>query len=134
MTKSTQTQKTETFAWNEENTQQASDLYLKNVEDLGAVAANERLKQIAETVGAKSAAAVRSKLVSAGVYVKADQPRKIGGASSVRKVHYVRAILASAKASQGEDLAEGALESLEQAKMSDLKIVADMLGLSVTAE
>lgn len=121
------------FSWNEENTEKATNLYQQMVEENGAEFANENLKDIATALGAKSAAQVRSKLVSAKVYKKADAPRKVGGGSSIRKIHYVRA-LTKAAAEKGIDIESDALDSLESSKMSALKVIAQMCGVTVEAE
>lgn len=127
--------KTSSTGWNEENTAKAIELYKKALQDGGAVAANEQssLKAIADAVGAKSASSVRSKLTSAGEYVKADTPRKVGGGSSIRKAHYVRALVKAAN-ERGLEIDNDALDSLESSKMDALKIIADMVGVKVTAE
>lgn len=122
------------FAWNEENTAKVIALYQKTIEDSGVQAANEQssLLAIAKAVGAKSGSSVRSKLTSAGAYVKADTPHKVGGGSSIRKVHYVRAFVEHAKAN-GLEIENDALDSLESSKMDALKIVAKMIGVTVKA-
>lgn len=78
---------------------------------------NERLGKLVE---GKTAAAVRSKLVSLGVYEKND-PRAVGGASSVRKLHVVRAIETMLSAPR-ESLA-----SFEKAKKEELELLANFL-------
>ena len=131
--KTAKTVKSTAFSWDEENTAKAGDLYTQMVEESGIEFANENLKVIAQAVGAKSAAAVRSKLVSAKVYQKADTPRKVGGGSSIRKIHYVRALVKAAEA-KGLEVEADALDSLESSKMSALKILADIVGVQVTGE
>ena len=125
--------KSTAFEWNEETTNKATTLYTTMVDESGVEFANENLKTIASEVGAKSAAAVRSKLVSAKVYVKADTPRKVGGGSSIRKIHYVRALVKAAK-EKGMEIDGDALDSLESSKMSALKILTDLAGITVTGE
>lgn len=126
------TAKTTGFSWDESNTEKATALYSEMVAEHGAEYANENLKEIAKTLGAKSAAAVRSKLVSAKVYVKADTPRKVGGGSSLRKIHFVRAFVAEAE-ERGIEVDPDSFDSLESAKMSTLKLVAELAGVKVTA-
>ena len=129
----TKTEKTAAFSWDKENTAKAGDLYNQMVEESGVEFANENLKVIAEKLGAKSAAAVRSKLVSSKMYQKADTPRKVGGGSSIRKIHYVRALVKAAEA-KGLEVEADSLDSLESSKMSALKILADIAGVQVTGE
>lgn len=133
--KTVNTTKTATaaFSWDEENTAKAGQLYTDMVNESGVEFANENLKVIAEKLGAKSAAAVRSKLVSAKVYVKADTPRKVGNGTSIRKIHYVRALVKAAEA-KGIELESDALDSLESSKMSALKILVETIGVEVTGE
>ena len=124
------TAKTEKFGWNEENGAVAVSMYekmLANPEQGIEYANTDGLTEIKEAVGANSAVQVRSKLVSAKVYQKADTPRKVGGASSLRKAHYVRVIgkhaVAAGLVKESDDLA-----SLEQCKLETLDVVAKMLG------
>lgn len=121
------------FSWDEETTAKALTMYQTMVDESGVEFANENLKVIASELGAKSASAVRSKLVSAKAYVKADQPRKVGGGSSIRKIHYVRALTKAAE-EKGIELESDALDSLESSKMSALKILAELAGIEVTGE
>lgn len=123
------------FEWNDETTAKAVALYEKALADGGAESANENssLLAIAKELGAKSGSAVRSKLVSAKVYQKADQPRKVGGGSSVRKIHYVRALVKAAN-DKGLEIESDELDSLESSKMTALKILTDLLDIKVTAE
>jgi hypothetical protein len=69
--------------------------------------------QLGKLVEGKSAAAVRSKLVSLGVYEK-NEPRKVGGASSTRKIEIVHAI--ETMLSKDRD----SLASLEKASKAEL--------------
>lgn len=132
--KSAKTVNTSSF-WTEEKTDKVIELYRASLNEVGALVANEQanLKAIADAVGAKSASSVRSKLTNAGVYEKADKPHKVGGGSSVRKIHYVRALVKRAQES-GINIESDALDSLESAKVDALKIVAKMVGVTVTAE
>ena len=121
--------------WTEETTALAITLYKEAFAVGGAELANDpssTLKEIQEKTGAKSVVSVRSKLISEKVYEKADAPRKVGGGSSVRKVHFVRALAAKALA-EGviDDIA--AFDSLEQAKAEPLKALAKLLNVEVTA-
>ena len=133
--KTAKTSGTTTTGWSVESTEKAIALYKKALEDGGAVAANEAssLKAIADAVGAKSASSVRSKLTSEGIYQKADKPAKVGGGSSIRKIHYVRALVAHAN-ENGMEIDNDALDSLESSKVDALKIIAKMVGVTVTAE
>lgn len=121
------------FVWDEDTTAKATSQYLEMLNENGAEHANENLKEIAKTIGAKSANAVRSKLVSAKVYVKADAPRKVGGGTSVRKIHYVRALVKAAQ-EKGLDIDDDAFDSLESSKVSALKALAALAGVTVEAE
>lgn len=76
--------------------------------------------KLGSMVAGKSAAAVRSKLVSLGIYEK-NAPSKVGGASSSRKIESVRAIEKIA------GLSKGALESLEKARKDELEQLAETL-------
>lgn len=121
--------------WTEENTALAITLYKEALATGGAELANDptsTLKTIQEKTGAKSVVSVRSKLISEKVYEKAETPRKVGGGSSVRKVHFVRALAAKAL-EEGviDDIAD--FDSLEQAKAEPLKALAKLLGVEVTA-
>lgn len=125
------TTKTEKFAWNETNAAEAIALYeamLANPEQGLDYANTDGLTEIKNAVGANSPVQVRSKLVSAKVYQKADAPRKVGGGSSLRKAHYVRVM---AKHAVADGLIEDAddLASLEQCKLETLDTLAKMLGI-----
>lgn len=120
--------------WNEENTATATQLYKAALAEHGAEYANtEGLVEILEAIKAPSTTAVRSKLVSAKVYEKTDKPRKVGGGSTLRKAHYVRAF---AKVATENGLIESAddLASLELPKMETLEVLAKMLNIEVKAE
>lgn len=126
MTKQTTNAK---FSWNEENTAQAVTMYQKMIEENGVEFANtDGLTQIAVELGAASGVAVRGKLSSAKAYQKTDKPRKVGGGSSLRKAHYVRAFATAAKA-KGLVTSDDELASLEQSKISTLEIMAKLLGM-----
>lgn len=121
--------------WSEENTALAITLYKEALATGGPELANDpssTLAEIQEKTGAKSVVSVRSKLISEKVYEKADAPRKVGGGTSVRKVHFVRALAAKAL-EEGviDDIA--AFDSLEQAKAEPLKALAKLLGVEVSA-
>ena len=120
--------------WNEENTATAIEIYKAALENGGAEVANvDGLAEIMSTLNAPSITAVRSKLVSAKVYEKSDKPRKVGGGSSLRKAHYVRAF---AKVAAENGLIENPddLASLELPKMEALEVLAKMLNIEVKAE
>lgn len=120
--------------WNEENTATAIEIYKAALENGGAEVANvDGLAEIMSTLNAPSITAVRSKLVSAKVYEKSDKPRKVGGGSSLRKAHYVRAF---AKVATENGLIESPddLASLELPKMEALEVLAKMLNIEVKAE
>lgn len=68
----------------------------------------------------KSEAAIRGKLVSLGVYQKAET-RSVGGASQVRKGHLVRDI------AKQMNVSVEAVESLEKARKEDLELVLAFL-------
>lgn len=136
-TSKTVTKKTSTNGWTEENSAKAVELYtaaLGDKSDTNILEANssENLTAIMEATGAKSIAAVRSKLTTEKVYMKPSVPRKVGGGAVIRKQHFVRALAAKA-------IADGVIEeadefdSLEHAKAPALKALAEMLGVTVTA-
>lgn len=128
----TEKTKSVAFSWDEPNTEKAITMYKAILEAEGPEVANEQsnLKAIAQAVGAKSASSVRSKLTSAKVYVKADTPRKVGGGTTLRKIHFVRAL--SKKAEElGIEADSDSFDSLESAKMSTLKLLAEMMELEV---
>ena len=119
--------KTEKFAWDEKNSATAIEMYEGIVAADGLEVANSQgLIDIAKAVGADSHVKVRSKLVSAKVYQKADKPRKVGGGSSLRKAHYVRVFAQHAIADGLIDDADG-LASMEQMKLDQLDVLARML-------
>ncbi|CCI88432.1 DNA binding protein [Yersinia phage phiR2-01] len=124
------TEKAAKFSWNEENTQKAVSLYSEMIEKSGVEFANsDGLKEIAAAVGAASPVSVRSKLTSAKAYQKSDKPRKVGGGSSIRKAHYVKAFATRAiEAGIIEDADEFA--SLEAAKLDALEKVAELMGIA----
>lgn len=124
--------KSTAWSWNEENSEKAITMYKSVLEESGPEVANEQanLKKIADAVGAKSASSVRSKLTSAKVYVKADTPRKVGGGTTLRKIHFVRALGKKAE-ELGIEADSDSFDSLESAKMSTLKLLAEMLELEV---
>lgn len=121
------TTKTEKFAWDETNSATAIAMYEEIIATDGLEVANSQgLLDIAKAVGAESHVKVRSKLVSAKVYQKADKPRKVGGGSSLRKAHYVRVFTNHALESELISDADG-LASLEQMKLEQLDVLARML-------
>lgn len=126
----TKNAKTEKFGWNEENAAVAITMYQNLLAEKGVEYANsDGLKEIQQEVGAESMVKVRSKLVSSKVYQKADTPRKVGGASSLRKAHYVRVF---AKHAIEAGLIESAddLASMEQMKLEQLETLAQMFNVS----
>lgn len=128
------TVKTEKFGWNEENAAVAVSMYEKSIAENGVEVANvDTLVDIMRAVGCNSTTQVRSKLVSSKVYQKSDKPRKVGGGSTLRKAHYVRAF---AKAAIEQGIIEDGddLASLELPKMETLEVLAKMLDIKVTAE
>ena len=78
---------------------------------------NERLGKMVE---GKSAAAVRSKLVSLGVYEK-NEPKAVGGASGTRKLEFVRGIETMLS------MKTGSLDSLEKSRKDELEALANAL-------
>lgn len=76
--------------------------------------------QLGNLITGKTAAAVRSKLVSMGLYEKND-PRSVGGASSTRKIEIVNAIeiLLSKE--------KGSFASLEKASKPELEALSAAL-------
>lgn len=129
--------------WTDEATELAINMYQAVLNTAGEAGGPENandpsttLSQIQEAVKAlgvdKSIVAVRSKLISEKVYQKADAPRKVGGGSSLRKVHFVRALAKRALELELIDDIE-AFDSLEQAKAEPLKALAKMLEIEVTA-
>ena len=78
---------------------------------------NERLGKM---VKGKSAAAVRSKLVSLGVYEK-NEPKAVGGASGTRKLEFVRGIETMLS------MKTGSLDSLEKSRKDELEALANAL-------
>jgi len=127
--------------WNEENTAIAIRLYkdalalsVKEGENNTELAnSTETLTAIRDATGAKSIQAVRAKLTVEKVYVKPEFARKVGGGTSIRKAHYVRALLAAAN-DKGLELDSDAFDSLESGKVSALKSLCDLVGVSVTGE
>lgn len=100
-----------TKVWTEEAVEKLTTEY-------NGQADNERLAEIGEQFGV-TAHAVRSKLVSMKIYEK-NEPRSVGGASSIRKAHLVRKV-ANALNAQG-------LESLEKATKQDLETLLELIG------
>ena len=121
--------KEEKFAWNDDNSAIAVSRYEAIIAESGIDVANtDGLITISNEIGAGSPVKVRSKLVSAGVYQKAEKARKIGGGSSVRKAHYVRVLTQHAIADGLIEDADG-LASLEQMKLDQLDVIARMVGV-----
>lgn len=77
--------------------------------------AGKSVDELAQELG-KSSAAIRGKLVSLGIYQKAEA-RTVGGASQVRKGHLVRDIAKR----MGVELSK--VESLEKARKEDLELL-----------
>ncbi|ATS93989.1 putative A2 protein [Pectobacterium phage DU_PP_V] len=128
--KTTKSDKKEAFSWDDTNSALAVSRYQEIVAADGIEAANSTgLATISAELGAGSPVKVRSKLVSAGAYQKADKARKVGGGSSVRKAHYVRVF---GKHAVEQELIDDADEfaSLESVKLDTLENLAKMLGLS----
>lgn len=126
------TTKNKAFEWNAETTSKATELYNQLVEDHGIEAANKSLDGIAKELGAKSGAAVRSKLSSEKVYQKPATKRKVGGSNKVPKISYIRALQGVA-AKNNVELNARNLESLESATVADIQ---DMIKIveAVTGE
>lgn len=123
------TEKTEKFSWNEKNSEVAITRYTAILAEDGIEAANTAgLITIANEVGAASPVQVRSKLVSAGIYQKAEKARKVGGGSSVRKAHFVRVFGAHA-VEQGIIDNVDEFSSLESVKLDTLEGMAKLLGV-----
>lgn len=81
---------------------------------------NEAIPEIAETLD-KTVAAVRAKLVNMKIYVKPETPRKVGGASSIRKAHIVRDI------AKVVDIPHDSLESLQNATKPTLEALLEAI-------
>ena len=81
---------------------------------------NEMNDQLGKLVEGKSAAAVRSKLVSLGVYEK-NEPKAVGGASGTRKLEFVRGIETMLS------MKTGSLDSLEKSRKDELEALANAL-------
>jgi hypothetical protein len=96
--------------WTEEAEQALKARYSGNAD-------NENLGKM---VQGKTAAAVRSKLVSLGVYEK-NEPKAVGGASSTRKLEYVRAVETMLS------MKKGSLDSLEKGRKDELEALAEAL-------
>lgn len=121
--------KEEKFSWNDDNSAIAISRYNAIIEESGLDVANtDGLITISNEIKAGSPVKVRSKLVSAGVYQKADKPRKIGGGSSVRKAHYVR-VFGKHAIEQGLIENSDDLASLESVKLDTLETMAKLLGV-----
>ena len=97
----------------------------ETVEKLTAAYNGSNIEQVAKELG-KTVPAVRSKLVSLGVYQK-QEPRAVGGASAVRKLQLVKQLAEKL----GVELEE--VESLEKAKKETLEMLVAFLGTE-TAE
>lgn len=76
--------------------------------------------QLGKLVEGKTAAMVRSKLVSMGLYEK-NEARAVGGASQTRKLDLVRGVEILT------GLPKGSLDSLEKAKKDELDALASAL-------
>lgn len=125
------TQKTEKFAWTDENKAQAISLYtamLENPEQGAAFANGDGLVEIGEAIGQHSVQSIRGKLSAAGVYKPADKVRKVGGGSSLRKAHFIRAF-AKVAIDSGFIEDEDEIASLESAKLETLGVIAKMLDI-----
>ncbi len=84
-----------------------------------AYAENQNLTELSVQFG-KTVPALRSKLVSLGIY-KAQEKRAVGGASSVRKIQLVKQVAQLADV----DFAE--IESLEKANKEALETLINVL-------
>lgn len=117
------------FAWNDDNSAIAVSRYEAIIAESGIDVANtDGLITISNEIGAGSPVKVRSKLVSAGVYQKAEKARKIGGGSSVRKAHYVR-VFGKHAIEQGLIENTDEFSSLESVKLDALENLAKLLGV-----
>lgn len=85
---------------------------------------NSKLPEIAAKLK-KSVPSIRSKLVNLGVYVKPETPKKVGGASSVRKIQLVNEVAEHLK------MGKGSLESLEKASKADLESLLKAVTISL---
>lgn len=81
---------------------------------------NDMNSKLGKLVEGKSAAAVRSKLVSLGAYER-NETRAVGGASSTRKIEVVRSVETILS------MPKGSLDSLEKGKKSELESLAERL-------
>lgn len=119
------TKQTEKFTWNDENTSIVVEKYLaKHAESPETANSTDFLNALAKEVGATSGVSVRTKLVNVGKYTKGEV-RKVGGGSSLRKAHIVRAL---EKVALQSDIGEkGDFDSLESCKMDALKLLAKMI-------
>lgn len=119
------TKATEKFTWNDENTSIVVEKYLaQHAENAEIANSTDFLNALAKEVGATSGVSVRTKLVNVGKYTKGEV-RKVGGGSSVRKAHYVRAL---EKVALEADIGEkGDFDSLESCKMDTLKLLARLI-------
>lgn len=114
------------FSWNDENTAIIVDKYkTQHAENPEIANSTEFLNKLAKEVGATSGVSVRTKLVNSGEYQKG-KVRKVGGGSSVRKAHYVRALEAVA-ADHDLSIEKGDFDSLESCKMDTLKLLAKLI-------
>tara|TARA_Y100001956_G_scaffold82213_2_gene102169 strand:- start:1504 stop:1953 length:450 start_codon:yes stop_codon:yes gene_type:complete len=119
---------TKAFEWNAETTSKATELYQALIEEKGVEAANSKIEldAVAEQIGAKSGAAVRSKLSSEKVYQKPTTKRKVGGSTKVPKMSYIRA-LQDVAVENGVELNARNLESLESATVADIQDVIKLV-------
>lgn len=106
--------------WDEPAEQKLRDLYAEK----GQPSDTDTLTEIGKLLGGKTAAAVRGKLVSLGIYQKGE-PKAVGGASSTRKSQIVTGIEVLAS------MPKGSLESLEKASKPQLEALAAALSQRV---
>jgi hypothetical protein len=99
--------------WDEKQEAQLQEIYTGSAD-------NARLAEIGAHFGGKSAAAVRGKLVSMGLYEKGEH-RAVGGVNSTKKIEIVNAIEIFA------GMNKGALDSLEKASKPQLEALSAVL-------
>ena len=92
----------------------------ETVEKLTAAYTGDNVEQLAKEFG-KTVPAIRSKLVSLGIYQK-QEARAVGSASAVRKLQLVKQLAEQL----GVELEE--VESLEKAKKETLELLVTFLG------
>jgi len=98
-------------AWSEESVIMLNEMYTGDNSELPKIAAKLQ----------KSIPMVRSKLVSQKTYVKEEAPKKVGGASSVRKSQLVTQIEKLLGAEKGD------FESFEKASKLELEALIEKI-------